>query len=182
MDFGTELKGCVCRINNCAIELFSLEEDLEIEDEDSWDLVGRDLRLKATFLYIDLSRVISSCESDERKKTLTGLANKFFYFMDELGNAVKDRSASLVQGQNSLKQAQLCPPCMLLQEMKRRTLKQHLMFDALCGTFKIKDVPTKLILLKLSKFYLKNKAEEWSKNYVLDLGSRKSFDRKDHNC
>ena len=97
MDFGTELKGCVCRINNCAIELFSMEEDLEIEDEDSWDLVGRDLRLKATFLYIDLSRVISSCESDERKKTLTGLANKFFYFMDELGNAVKDRSAPLVQ-------------------------------------------------------------------------------------
>ncbi|SPT19162.1 unnamed protein product [Triticum aestivum] len=84
MDFGTELKGCVCRINNCAIELFSMEEDLEIEDEDSWDLVGRDLRLKATFMYIDLSRVISSCESDERKKTLTGLANKFFYFMDEV--------------------------------------------------------------------------------------------------
>uniref|UniRef100_A0A453CH47 Uncharacterized protein n=1 Tax=Aegilops tauschii subsp. strangulata TaxID=200361 RepID=A0A453CH47_AEGTS len=87
MDFGTELKGCVCRINNCAIELFSMEEDLEIEDEDSWDLVGRDLRLKATFMYIDLSRVISSCESDERKKTLTGLANKFFYFMDEFTDA-----------------------------------------------------------------------------------------------
>ncbi|VAH49782.1 unnamed protein product [Triticum turgidum subsp. durum] len=87
MDFGTELKGCVCRINNCAIELFSMKEDLEIEDEDSWDLVGRDLRLKATFLYIDLSRVISSCESDERKKMLTGLANKFFYFMDEVMTA-----------------------------------------------------------------------------------------------
>ena len=84
MDYGVELKGCVCRIKNCAVELFSMEEDFVIDDEDSWDLVGRDLRLKATFLYIDLSRVISSCESDERKKTLTNLANKFFYFMDEV--------------------------------------------------------------------------------------------------
>uniref|UniRef100_A0ACD5USM8 Uncharacterized protein n=2 Tax=Avena sativa TaxID=4498 RepID=A0ACD5USM8_AVESA len=96
-DYGVELKGCVCRIKNCAVELFSMEEDLVIDDEDSWDLVGRDLRLKATFLYIDLSRVISSCESDERKKTLTDLANKFFYFMDELDNAVKDRSVPLMQ-------------------------------------------------------------------------------------
>ena len=61
-----------------------MEEDLVIDDEESWDLVERDLRLKATFLYIDLSRVISSCERDERKKTLTDLANKFFYFMDEV--------------------------------------------------------------------------------------------------
>jgi photosystem II oxygen-evolving enhancer protein 3 len=84
-DYGVELKGSVCRIKNCAVELFSMEDDLLIDDdEDSWDLVERDLRLKATFLYIDLSRVISSCESDERKKTLTGLANKFFYFMDEV--------------------------------------------------------------------------------------------------
>ncbi|KAM0923820.1 hypothetical protein ACQ4PT_005328 [Festuca glaucescens] len=97
-DYGVELKGSVCRIKNCAVELFSMEEDLLIDDEeDSWDLVERDLRLKATFLYIDLSRVISSCESDERKKTLTGLANKFFYFMDELDNAVKDRSVALMQ-------------------------------------------------------------------------------------
>lgn len=55
-----------------------------IDDEESWNLVGRDLRLKATFLYIDLSRVISSCGSDECKKTLTRLANKFLYFMDEV--------------------------------------------------------------------------------------------------
>ncbi|KAM0924530.1 hypothetical protein ACQ4PT_004818 [Festuca glaucescens] len=96
-DYGVELKGSVCRIKNCAVELLSMEEDLLIDDEDSWDLVGRDLRLKATFLYIDLSRVISSCESDERKKTLTVLANKFFYFMDELDNAVKDRSVALMQ-------------------------------------------------------------------------------------
>uniref|UniRef100_A0A0D9W7A5 Uncharacterized protein n=1 Tax=Leersia perrieri TaxID=77586 RepID=A0A0D9W7A5_9ORYZ len=83
MDRGIELKGCVCRINNCAVELFSMEEDLVIDDEDSWGLLVRDLRLKATFLYIDLSRVISFCDFDEHKKMLTGLANKFFYFMDE---------------------------------------------------------------------------------------------------
>ena len=88
MDEGMELKGCVCRIKSCAGQLLSMEEDLVTDlDDDSWDLVWRDLRLKATFLYIDLSRVISSCESDERKKMLTGLANKFFYFMDEVMTA-----------------------------------------------------------------------------------------------
>ncbi|KAF0893418.1 hypothetical protein E2562_025220 [Oryza meyeriana var. granulata] len=97
MDRGIELKGCVCRINNCAVELFSMEEDLVIDDDDSWDLLGKDIRLKATFLYIDLSRVISSCEIDEHKKMLTGLANKFFYFMDELANAVSSRSIPLMQ-------------------------------------------------------------------------------------
>ncbi|GJN21642.1 hypothetical protein PR202_gb09136 [Eleusine coracana subsp. coracana] len=58
MDQGMELKGCVCRIKNCAVELVSMEEDL-ITDlaDDSWDLVGRDLKLKAAFLYIDLSRL-----------------------------------------------------------------------------------------------------------------------------
>ena len=85
MDHEMELKGCFRRIKNCAIELFStMEEDLEIDDEDSWDLVGRDIRLKATFLYIDFSRVIACCEGEEHKKALTVLADRFFYSMDEV--------------------------------------------------------------------------------------------------
>lgn len=85
MDHEMELKGCFRRIKNCAVELFStMEEDLEIDDEDSWDLVGRDIRLKATFLYIDLSRVIACCEGEEHKKALNVLANRFFYSMDEV--------------------------------------------------------------------------------------------------
>uniref|UniRef100_A0A453P4S2 Uncharacterized protein n=1 Tax=Aegilops tauschii subsp. strangulata TaxID=200361 RepID=A0A453P4S2_AEGTS len=85
MDEGMELKGCVCRIKSCAGQLLSMEEDLVTDlDDDSWDLVWRDLRLKATFLYIDLSRVISRSENDERRKALTLLANKFFYCTDEM--------------------------------------------------------------------------------------------------
>jgi photosystem II oxygen-evolving enhancer protein 3 len=84
MDHGMELKGCVCRIKNCTVELFSMEEDLVIDDEDSWELVGQDLRLKATFLYIDLGRVISCYESEEHKKALSVLVDRFFYFLDEV--------------------------------------------------------------------------------------------------
>ncbi|KAF7020033.1 hypothetical protein CFC21_033157 [Triticum aestivum] len=98
MDEGMELKGCVCRIKSCAGQLLSMEEDLVTDlDDDSWDLVWRDLRLKATFLYIDLSRVISRSENDERRKALTLLANKFFYCTDELGDAVTSRSVPVVK-------------------------------------------------------------------------------------
>lgn len=97
MDHEMEQKGCLCRIKNCAIELLSMEEDLETDDEESWDLVGRDLRLKATFLCIDLSRLIAFCQGEEHKKALTVVANKFFYSMDELGDAVESRSLPLTQ-------------------------------------------------------------------------------------
>ena len=98
MDEGMELKGCVCRIKSCAGQLLSMEEDLVTDlDDDSWDLVWRDLRLKETFLYIDLSRVISRSENDERRKALTLLANKFFYCTDELGDAVTSRSVPVVK-------------------------------------------------------------------------------------
>ncbi|KAL5208719.1 hypothetical protein ABZP36_033154 [Zizania latifolia] len=97
MDRGVELMGCLCRIKNCAVELLSMEEDLVTDlDDDSMDLVGRDLRLKTTFLYVDLSRVISCSESDERREALTLLANKFFYFMEELTDAVTSRSVSIM--------------------------------------------------------------------------------------
>ncbi|XP_062222695.1 uncharacterized protein LOC133921719 [Phragmites australis] len=98
MDQGMELKGCVCRIKSCAVELLSMEEDLVTDlDDDLWDLNRRDLQLKATFLYIDLSRVISRSEGEEHRKALTLLSNEFFYFMDELGDAVASRSVSVVK-------------------------------------------------------------------------------------
>lgn len=85
MDQGVELRGCVCRIKSSALELLSMEEDLVTDlDDDLWDLVRRDLQLKATFLYIDLSRVIARNECEERKEKITLLANDFFYFMDEV--------------------------------------------------------------------------------------------------
>ncbi|KAL5211513.1 hypothetical protein ABZP36_022360 [Zizania latifolia] len=94
-----ELMGCLCRIKNCAAELLSsMEEDLVTElDDDSMDLVGRDLRLKTTFLYVDLCRVISCDESDERREALTLLANKFFFFVEELTDAVTSRDVSVMK-------------------------------------------------------------------------------------
>ncbi|KAL6899444.1 hypothetical protein ACP4OV_006102 [Aristida adscensionis] len=102
MDQGTmELKGCVCRIKSCAVELLAMEEELEtdLDDDDasSWDLVRRDLQLKATFLYIDLSRVIARSDGEERRKALTLLADDFFCFMDELDDATASRSVSVVK-------------------------------------------------------------------------------------
>ncbi|XP_073102418.1 photosynthetic NDH subunit of lumenal location 3, chloroplastic isoform X2 [Elaeis guineensis] len=89
-------KGSVLRIKKCAFDFLSLEEDLIDDDDDSWELMGRDLRLKSTFLYCDLNHVISNSH-DEHKKTLTDLGNKLFYFMEELDQAVKSRSISLIQ-------------------------------------------------------------------------------------
>nr|CAD1843640.1 unnamed protein product [Ananas comosus var. bracteatus] len=97
---GKEWEGCVCRIRKCVSELLSMEEDLidddDEESEDSWDIIGRDLQLKAAFLYCDLSRVIASAR-DEHKMALTDLGNKLFHFMEELDHAVKSRSVSLTQ-------------------------------------------------------------------------------------
>lgn len=76
-------KGSVLRIKKCALDFLSLEEDLMDDDEDSRELMGRDLRLKSTFLYCDLNLVISNSR-DEDKKTLTDLGNKLFYFMEEV--------------------------------------------------------------------------------------------------
>ena len=62
-----------------------MEEDLVIGmDDDDRDLFWSELQLKTTFLYIALSRVISSSESDERREALTLLTNKLFYFLEEV--------------------------------------------------------------------------------------------------
>ncbi|KAG0533954.1 hypothetical protein BDA96_04G237000 [Sorghum bicolor] len=91
MDQGMELRGCVCRIKSSALELLSMEEDLTTDlDDDLWDLVRRDLQLKATFLYIDLNRVIACNECEERREEITLLANDFFYFMDEVNKSQPD--------------------------------------------------------------------------------------------
>uniref|UniRef100_A0A0D9VIL7 Lunapark zinc ribbon domain-containing protein n=1 Tax=Leersia perrieri TaxID=77586 RepID=A0A0D9VIL7_9ORYZ len=98
MDRGVELMGCVCRIKNCAVELLEMEDDLVIDmDDDSWDLFWSDLRIKSTFLYIDLSRVISCSESDERKEALTLLTNKLLYFLEELADAATSGSVSFTK-------------------------------------------------------------------------------------
>uniref|UniRef100_A0A804P290 Uncharacterized protein n=1 Tax=Zea mays TaxID=4577 RepID=A0A804P290_MAIZE len=52
-------------------------------DGDLWDLVRRDLQLKATFLYIDLNSLIACNECEERREEITLLANDFFYCKDE---------------------------------------------------------------------------------------------------
>ncbi|KAK9935701.1 hypothetical protein M0R45_022789 [Rubus argutus] len=88
-------KGSACRIKKCASELLSIGSDL-MEDGYSWDLVGRDIRLKSTFLYCDLSQLISSVQKDQ-KKALTELGNKLFCSIEELDHAVKIRSIPLTQ-------------------------------------------------------------------------------------
>ena len=51
-------------------------------DGDLWDLVRRDLQLKATFLYIDMNSLIACNECEERREEITLLANDFFYSKD----------------------------------------------------------------------------------------------------
>ncbi|KAH0456520.1 hypothetical protein IEQ34_014427 [Dendrobium chrysotoxum] len=93
-----ECKGSVYRIRNCAFDLLSLGEDLiDVDDDDFWwEFIGRDLRLKSTFLYCDINHVISYYR-DEQKRNLTDLANRLFHYMEELDNALKSRSISLAQ-------------------------------------------------------------------------------------
>ncbi|KAE9450798.1 hypothetical protein C3L33_17301, partial [Rhododendron williamsianum] len=77
-----EFKGSVYRIRKCAFDLLAIGDDL-MDDDYSWDLVGRDLRLKSTFLYCDFRKMISSAPQDQ-KKGLTKLANKLFCSIEEV--------------------------------------------------------------------------------------------------
>ncbi|KAK8947659.1 hypothetical protein KSP40_PGU009366 [Platanthera guangdongensis] len=76
---GVEWKGSLHRIKKCAAEFLSMEGDLvdsddDDDDEGSWELIGRDIRLKSMFLYCDLHRVISGY-SDDHKKAIIDLGN-----------------------------------------------------------------------------------------------------------
>nr|DAD36023.1 TPA_asm: hypothetical protein HUJ06_006663 [Nelumbo nucifera] len=76
-----ESSGSANRIKKCAFDLLSMGDLMD--DEDSWDLIGRDLRLRSTFLYCDFNQVISRA-SEEQKKPLTDLANRLFHYIDEV--------------------------------------------------------------------------------------------------
>ncbi|CAB4295945.1 unnamed protein product [Prunus armeniaca] len=91
-----QLKGSACRIKKCAFELLSIGSDLMNDGQSSWDLLGRDLRLKSTFLYCDLNQMIS-CAPRDQKRALTELANKLFCSIEELDHAMKIRSVPLTQ-------------------------------------------------------------------------------------
>ncbi|KAK8934558.1 hypothetical protein KSP39_PZI014704 [Platanthera zijinensis] len=97
---GVEWKGSLHRIKKCAAEFLSMEDDLvdsdDDDDEGSWELIGRDIRLKSMFLYCDLHRVISGY-SDDHKKAIIDLGNRFFDYMEELDSAVFHRSVALTQ-------------------------------------------------------------------------------------
>ncbi|CAK9166754.1 unnamed protein product [Ilex paraguariensis] len=88
-----EFKGSAHRIRKCAFDLLCIGDDL-MDDDDSWDLMGRDLQLKSTFLYCDFNKMISSAPNNQ-KKALTDLANKLFCSIEELDHAVKIRSIHL---------------------------------------------------------------------------------------
>ncbi|KAL8100634.1 photosynthetic NDH subunit of lumenal location 3, chloroplastic-like [Apium graveolens] len=94
-----EFKGSANRIRSCACELMSIGDDL-MDDNESWDFVGRDLQLKATFLYCDFDKVISGAPEDH-KRSLTELANRLFCSIEELDLAVKVQSIQQAQNRFS---------------------------------------------------------------------------------
>lgn len=77
-----EFRGGANRIRRCACELMSIGDDL-MDDNESWDFVGKDLQLKATFLYCDFNQVISGAPED-KKRPLTELADRLFYSIEEV--------------------------------------------------------------------------------------------------
>uniref|UniRef100_A0A1D1ZHD5 Oxygen-evolving enhancer protein 3-2, chloroplastic n=1 Tax=Anthurium amnicola TaxID=1678845 RepID=A0A1D1ZHD5_9ARAE len=95
---GTECGGNMYRIRECASDLLlSMEDELAGGDEGAWELMGRDLRLKSTFLFCDLTRLISAAGDGDLKRSLTALANRLFHHMEELARAVKSRSVPQTQ-------------------------------------------------------------------------------------
>ncbi|CAL9077790.1 unnamed protein product [Musa hybrid cultivar] len=79
-----ESKGCAHRIRNCGSELLALEGHLTNVNENKWKLMENSLRLKSTFLYCDLNRLISN-EKDERKELLTDVTNRLSRYLAKVG-------------------------------------------------------------------------------------------------
>ncbi|XP_039137956.1 photosynthetic NDH subunit of lumenal location 3, chloroplastic-like isoform X1 [Dioscorea cayenensis subsp. rotundata] len=90
-------KGSLCRIRKCVFDLLSMEEELVDENDDNFEFIRKDLRLKSTFLYFDLSQIISIAGDEHKKASLTHLANTLFSCIEKLGNALKSRRVSLIQ-------------------------------------------------------------------------------------
>ncbi|ERN09523.1 hypothetical protein AMTRI_Chr09g13110 [Amborella trichopoda] len=88
-------KGSAIRIKKCAYDLLSIWDLIE-EDQESWELVVRDLRLRSTFLYCDFNKLISSSSPDQ-KQALTDLANKLFSYIEQLAGALRTRSVDQTQ-------------------------------------------------------------------------------------
>ncbi|CAL9089753.1 unnamed protein product [Musa textilis] len=93
---GMESKGCAHRIKNCGSELLALEGHLTNVNEGKWKLMENSLRLKSTFLYCDLNRLISN-EKDELRELLTDLTNRLTRYLEKLDRAVKTRSVPLAR-------------------------------------------------------------------------------------
>ncbi|CAL9089747.1 unnamed protein product [Musa textilis] len=93
---GMESKGCANRIKNCGSELLALEGHLTNVNEGKWKLMENSLRLKSTFLYCDLNRLISN-EKDELRELLTDLTNRLTRYLEKLDRAVKTRSVPLAR-------------------------------------------------------------------------------------
>ncbi|PIA64132.1 hypothetical protein AQUCO_00201433v1 [Aquilegia coerulea] len=89
-----ELRGSLSRIRKCAYELLSIKDLMD--DEDSWDLMGRDLRLKSTFLFCDFKKLISH-SSEDKKFSFTEIANRLFYYIQELDHAMKILNVPLMR-------------------------------------------------------------------------------------
>ncbi|XP_026397920.1 photosynthetic NDH subunit of lumenal location 3, chloroplastic-like [Papaver somniferum] len=86
--------GSVYRIRQCALDLLSIVDLMD--EEVSWDVIGRDLQLRSTFLYCDFKQIISKAAEDE-KQPLINLANRLLCSTEEMSYAVKLKDSALME-------------------------------------------------------------------------------------
>ncbi|KAI3899493.1 hypothetical protein MKW92_001552 [Papaver armeniacum] len=91
---GIVSNGRVYRIRQCALDLLSIVDLMD--GEVSWDIIGRDLQLRSTFLYCDFKQIISKAAEDE-KKPLINLANRLLCSIEEMSYAVKLKDSTLAE-------------------------------------------------------------------------------------